>query len=39
MGSLPDIFSYVCHNFSIVTYLGATVSLVEFPQVPPPSII
>ena len=39
LGNLPDIFSYVCHNFSIVTYLDATVSLVEFPQAPHSSII
>ena len=33
MCNLPNSFSFVCHNFSIVTYLGATVrvSLVEFP--------
>ena len=31
MGNLPDIFSYVCQNFSTVIYLDTTVTLVEFP--------
>ena len=31
MGNLPDIFSYVCQNLSVDTYLDTTVSLVEFP--------
>ena len=31
MGNLPDIFCYVCQNFSIDIYLDTTVSLVEFP--------
>ena len=30
MGNLPNIFSYVCENFSIVIYFDTTVSLVEF---------